>query len=145
MEIAFKTHDEIREFQYRLGATDAVVRLWISKLKAEKDRTSLSKEWNALQRIIKEDSQDRNRISHFSIGPEVGSDGSTKWYVCPYFQFYSHLSYYSSGEENIQLPPGTRKFDIESMNAKAGRFLSTAERIDKFISDLRTHGAQLSP
>ena len=50
IETAFRTHDEIREFRYRLGSTDAVVRLWIENLKDEAAAATLSKEWNALHR-----------------------------------------------------------------------------------------------
>ena len=94
-------------------------------------------------RIIKEDSQERNQIAHFSIAHEPDDDGTLTWYVCPYFQIYSHLSFIQAQDKFTSLPPGTRKFDAKSMEAKAMRFLKTSERIDKFIGGLTVHGAQL--
>ena len=67
METAFKTHDEIREFQYRLDATDSVTRAWINDLSDDVARKALEREWNALSGKIKEDSQTRNRIAHFTL------------------------------------------------------------------------------
>ncbi len=143
IEVAFKAHDEIREFRYRLNSTDAVVRLWIAKMKDQAAAATLSEEWNALYRIIKGDSEDRNRIAHFTVVPEYRADGSVTWYVCPYFQIYSHISFYKNQDELAGLPPGIRKFDAKSMEAKAKRFLKTSKRIDKFIGGLLKHGAQI--
>ena len=143
IEVAFKAHDEIREFRYRLNSTDAVVRSWIANLKDEAASVTLSREWNALYRIIKGDSEDRNRIAHFNISHEVRDDGSAIWYVCPYFQMYSHISFYQTQVKLAGLPPGIRKFDTKSMEAKAKRFLKTSVRITKFIDLLLKHGAKI--
>lgn len=144
METAFRTHDEIREFQYRLGATSSAVRFWISSLPDEKAKEQLSAEWNSLERAIKEDSQERNRIAHFTIAPDEHADGTSTWYVCPYFQMFSHLTTIRGqpGEE-FRIPDGVRKFDYDSMQAKITRFGRTASRIDRFINQLLEHGAQL--
>lgn len=143
IETAFKTHDEIREFQYRLNATNAVVRFWIKNISDDNAQKSLSKEWNALNRIIKEDSQERNRIAHSTLSANDNDDGSTTWFVVPYFQFYSHLSEYNKQSDKLKIPDGVKKFDMASMDAKLKRFAKTSKRIDRFIGGLTVHGAQL--
>lgn len=143
IETVFRSHDEIREFQYRLGMTDATVHSWIDHL-ADKDAAeTLKKEWNTLHRIIKEDSQERNRVAHFSIMSEDNPNGTKTFFVCPYFQFYSHLSKYGRATEGFRIPDGIRKFDKKSMNAKLLRFEKTSDRIDRFVGGLIENGAQL--
>ncbi|WP_404425655.1 hypothetical protein [Thalassospira australica] len=143
IETAFRTHDEIREFHYRLDATNSVVRLWISSLPQHQSRNTLESEWNALCRIIKEDSQDRNRLAHFRIAPNDNKDGSTTYFVCPYFQIFSHVTALQAMKGKAKIPNGVRKFDVKSLEAKLNRFESTAKRIDRFIGGLTEHGAQL--
>ena len=140
MEIAFRTHDAIREFQYRLGATDAVVRYWLEIYPDQSTREEAETEWNALYRVIKEDSQDRNRLAHFTIGSEVNSDDTITYYVCPYFQLFSKNP--DALEAGI-IPAGTRKFDIKSMRSKMDRFVRNTKRIDSFIGRLTALGAPL--
>ena len=41
METAFRINDEIREFQYRLGATDSAVQTWVDQLENKKDQATI--------------------------------------------------------------------------------------------------------
>lgn len=143
IEAAFKTHDEIREFQYRINATDAVVRHWASTLDDDVARQSLLTEWNTLHRQIKEDSQDRNKLAHFRLSPHDNDDGTTTWYVCPYFQIYSHLAHFKASGEKLKIPDGVRKFDVGSLEAKMAKFERTSKRIDGYINRLLELGARL--
>ena len=142
IEATFRTHDEIREFQYRLDATDAVVRFWIERIIDQDQRTTLANRWSSLNRRIKEDSQTRNRIAHFTLTPNENDDGTTTWFVCPYFQMFSHWSTVWGEDDKFKIPPGVRKFDLASLTAKLDRFDKTTNRIADFISDLISHGAQ---
>ena len=143
METAFRISDEIREFQYRIGATDSTVRTWVGRLESENDRAALLDQWNTLRNAIKEESQERNRIAHSKIVPNENNDGTTTWFVCPYFQFYSHMSEIQAQEgEKFKIPDGVRKYDAKSMTAKLARFEKTAGRIDEFIKLLFEQGAQ---
>ena len=92
METAFRINDEIREFQYRLGATDSAVQTWVDQLENKKDQATILDKWKTLRTTIKDDSQERNRLAHSKIVPNENNDGTTTWFVCPYFQFYSHRS-----------------------------------------------------
>jgi hypothetical protein len=144
IQTAFRIHDEIREFQYRLGTTDVAVRTWIAKIDDDDARQTFSTEWNALHRKIKEDSEDRNRIAHSKIAPDEREDGTCVFYVCPYFQFFSHLDAIKqqpSGQ--LRIPQGVRKYDLAAMRAKADRFLKTQKRIDRFIGGMNQHGTPL--
>jgi hypothetical protein len=144
MEAAFRAHDEIREFQYRIGATDAVVRYWIEKFVTKDSEHKLFvAEWNTLHRHIKEDSQVRNKLAHFRIAAEHHKDGTKKWYVCPYFQIYSHISRFKGDGEELRIPEGVTKFSDDALIAKMERFERTRKRIDRFIAGLRGQGAQL--
>ena len=143
IEMAFRISDEIREFQYRLGTTDSAVPAWVDPLTNKNDQAALLDRWNALCTAIKEDSQDRNRIAHSKVVPQENDDGTTTWFVCPYFQYYSHMAEIRARKgEKFKIPDRVRKYDAESMNAKVRRFTKTARRIDEFINQLFAHGAQ---
>ena len=143
MQTAFRINDEIREFQYRLGATDSAVRAWAEQLESNKDQAAILDQWNILRTTIKEDSQERNRLAHSKITPNENDDGTTTWFVCPYFQFYSYMSEIRAQKgDKFKIPDGVRKYDTKSMDAKLARFQKTTDRIDKFINLLFAHGAQ---
>ena len=143
METAFRINDEIREFQYRLGATDSAVQTWVGRLKSENDKATLLDQWNTLRIATKEDSQERNRLAHSKVAPNENDDGTTTWFVCPYFQFYSHMSEIRARKgDKFKIPDRVRKYDAKSMKAKLVRFVKTAGRIDEFINLLFAHGAQ---
>jgi hypothetical protein len=141
IETAFRVHDSIREFRFRLDGTDQAIRAWHQKLRTA-DKAELETEWNALYRIIKEDSEDRNRIAHFSLMYEERQDDTRVWYVCPYFQLFSHWSA-MQGMDKWRVPDGVRKFDMNTMEAKVNRFRGTRERLDKFINWMLGSGARL--
>ena len=142
IETSFRIHDEIREFQYRLGATDSAVRSWIDILENEETKDSLTSQWHTLRRDIKDDSEERNRIAHSRFAPNDNKDGTTTYFVCPYFQIYSHLSALKTQKGDLlKIPDGVRKYDAKSMEAKIRRFEKTSTRIDEFIAQLFAHGA----
>ena len=144
MEMAFRISDKIREFQYRLGTTDSTVRAWVDSLKNKNDQAALLDRWNALCNAIKEDSQDRNRIAHSKVVPQENDDGTTTWFVCPYFQYYSHMAEIRAQKgEKFKIPDGVRKYDSKSMEAKLARFKKTSDQINQFINLLFAHGAQI--
>lgn len=142
MEAAFKTHVAIREFSYRLAATDELVRFWIDRLDDAEAKSSLTLKWKSLHKAIRETSEDRNRIAHFSLNHETDADGKKTWYVCPYFQIYAHITEINKSNK-AEIPKGTRKFDYATMRAKLKRFANTAKRIDEYINDVISHGGQL--
>jgi hypothetical protein len=144
IETAFRIHDEIREFQYRLAATDTVVQKWLGDLKDERAKAILEESWGPLHKAIKEDSKDRNRLAHFRLAPNDNKDGTTTWFVCPYFQIFSHLSFLKTlNSEAVKIPDGVTKFDENALMAKLNRFSNTSKRIDRFIGGMCAHGAQL--
>ena len=142
LETAFRINDEIREFQYRLGATDSAVQTWIDRLEDKDAQAALLGRWNTLRTAIKEDSRDRNRIAHSKIVPQINDDDTVTRFVCPYFQYYSHMAQIRAQKgEKFKIPDGVRKYDTQSMTAKLSRFSKTAKRIDAFINLLFEHGA----
>ena len=142
METAFRINDEIREFQYRLGATGSAVQTWAEQLENKNDQTAILDRWNTLRTTIKEDSQVRNRLAHSKIVPNDNDDGTTTPFVCPYFQFYSHMSEIRAQKgDKFKIPDGVRKYDAQSMTAKLARFEKTSGQIDQFINLLFAHGA----
>lgn len=142
LETAFRINDEIREFQYRLGATDSAIQTWVDQLENKDDQTALLDRWNTLREAIKEDSRDRNRIAHSKVVPQRNDDDTVTGFVCPYFQYYSHLSEIRAQKGKIfKIPDGVRKYDAKSMTAKLSRFSKTAKNIDVFINLLFEHGA----
>ena len=143
METAFRINDEIREFQYRLGATDSAVQTWVDRLESKNDQAAVLDQWNTLRTAIKKDSEERNRLAHSKVVPNENDDGTTTWFVCPYFQFYSHMSEIRAQEgDKFKIPDGVRKYDAKSMTAKLARFEKITGRIDQFINLLFAHGAQ---
>ena len=147
METTFRINDEIREFQYRLGATDSAVQTWADRLGSDNNQATILDQWNTLRTAIKEDSQERNRLAHSIVVPNENDDDTTTWFVCPYFQYYSHISEIrilrAQKEGKFKIPDRVRKYDIKSMKAKLNRFAKTSSRIDEFINLLLAHGAQL--
>jgi hypothetical protein len=122
---------------------DAAVRLWIGNLKDDQAGEVLKSEWNKIYRKVKEDSETRNQLAHFRLFPNENDDGTTTWFVCPYFQVFSHLSSLRGNPDKLKVPDNVRKFDAKSMQAKLSRFASTGKRVDRFIGGLCAHGAQL--
>lgn len=143
MESAFRINDQIREFRYRLDATHSVVTAWIGTLQDQGTRDAMAKEWSVIRKSIKGESEDRNRIAHFSLAPNDNDDGTVTWYVCPYFQPLSHLSALREQGDKLKIPDAVKKFDVAALEAMLKRFAEAGRRLDKFINTTIEHGAKV--